>query len=113
MTTKNNKMRKGEEKLNENSVARVNSERGNEITALASGDFVYEGLTSTDADLSTREASIASSIFASSTLDRPVDNLKPAEGIEPSESELTIPHLHQAAGYLSEYHTSAINMNAT
>lgn len=72
----------------------------NEIATLASGDFVYEDSTSNRRGFVNRDASIAKRDFMSSIPNNLVDILKPAEGIEPSESRLTNLRLRQAAGSL-------------
>ncbi len=71
---------------------------GNEVATLASGDFVYEDSTSNRRGFVNRNGSIARRDFMSSTPNNLVDILKPAEGIEPSESRLTNLRLRQAAG---------------
>ena len=60
---------------------------------------MYEDSISNGSGFVTRSAIVANSFFPSSPLNGLVDILKPAEGIEPSESGVTNPFPRQAAGY--------------
>lgn len=71
----------------------------NEITALADGDFNDSRIQpASESGFVIPIASIAKQSFVSSTLSDDVDNLKPAEGIEPSSQRMTNPNSLQAAG---------------
>ena len=73
------------------------------IAALADGDFgsSYEGSTSGGSGIVTRKTSVANQIGKSIDPNEAVDNLtKPPEGIEPSESGVTISVPHLAGGNL-------------
>ena len=83
------------------------NENKNEIATFSSGDFgsSYEGPTSRNRIVTPR-ASIANRSVVSTARIGIVDNsAKPSEGIEPSESRVTILLLHPADGVRSVYHT--------
>lgn len=78
----------------------------NETAALASGGFgsSYEGSSSGGSKIVTK-VSIANDSCTSSDITDVVDNrTKPPEGIEPSESKVTILLPHPADGVFSFYH---------
>ncbi|MDO8566998.1 MAG: hypothetical protein Q7R58_02500 [bacterium] len=77
---------------------------GNEITALADGDFGDSRIQpASESGFVIPSGSIANWSFVSSVLNDLVDNLKPAEGIEPSSQRMTNPDSLQAAGYQPLY----------
>ena len=80
----------------------------NEVAALASDDFgSSRNQPASESGLVIPRGIIANGSFVSSVLNSLVDNLKPAEGIEPSSRRMTNPDSLQAAGYLSDYHSIA------